>query len=175
MSLAHKSHIFIFTNFFDFKSIEGKRKNVKTNLFHIEKNFYDRLITSSTFFDLESKLFSSDTDNNTYIFYKGLEQKAEERIEEFLLNFKEKYKKDLKDHLRDIFCNSYNIDYLCGIKTYIPTKNDGKNKRILSVLYTGKPVLNLKEKNAKSNIIQTEFSNDYKIYIVVPIEYDSWK
>lgn len=175
MSLVHKSHIFIFTNFFNFKSIKGKGNNVKTDLFYIEKNFYDRLISSLTFSDLESKLFASDTCNNTYIFYKSLEKKAEERIQNFLSSFENDNKKKLDDYLKDIFCNSYNICYMYGIKIYVPTKNDGKNKRILSVLYTGKPIPNLKENNVKISKIQTEFSNDYKIYIVVPIEYDSWK
>ncbi|MDE6894502.1 MAG: hypothetical protein K2J02_03950, partial [Malacoplasma sp.] len=172
MSLLKKSHLFIFSNFFDFKSIEEKGKDLQTNFFYIEKKFYNCISTSHNNSELKKKIISSQ--NNTFIFYTGLEQNAKNRIDSFLLNFKNKNNIELTDHLNEIFQNSYEINFISGIKTNLLTKDKGKSKRLLSILFEGKPKVNLKS-NSSDKKISTHFANEYTIYIIVPIEYESYK
>ncbi|MDE5767671.1 MAG: hypothetical protein K2H56_03905 [Malacoplasma sp.] len=172
MSLLTKSHLFIFSNFFNFKSIEEKGRDVQTDFFYIEKRFYNCISTSHNNGDLKKKIISSQ--KNTFIFYTGLEQDAKNKINSFLLNFKNENNIELIDHLSEIFCNSYEINFFSGIKTNFPTKDKSKSKRLLSILFEGKPKVDLTS-NLNDNKISTNFTNEYTIYIVVPIEYESYK
>ena len=59
MSLLTKSHLFIFSNFFDFRSIEEKGKDVQTDFFYIEKKFYNCISTSHNNGELKQKIISN--------------------------------------------------------------------------------------------------------------------
>ncbi|MDE5545492.1 MAG: hypothetical protein K2I76_02680 [Malacoplasma sp.] len=175
MSLLKKSHLFIFSNFFDFKTIEEKGKDVQTDFFYIERKFYNCLSTSHNNGELKSKIVSSN--KNTCIFYTGLEKEANNKIDSFLSKFKEKHSIELNNHLSEIFLNYYKIEFVSGTKTCLSTKDKGKSKRLLSILYTGKPIIDLLNlnQNDKYKKISTNFANEYTIYILVPIEYNSYK
>ena len=103
-----------------------------------------------------------------------MEQEAKNKVDSFLFNFKNQNNIELINHLNEIFQNSYEINLISGIKTNLPTKDQGKSKRLLSILFEGKPKVDFKS-NLNDKKISTNFTNEYTIYIVVPIKYESYK
>lgn len=155
------------TNFFDFKSWD---KNWKTTLWFIENKFYDELNGCQSFMDFESRVFGN---RNTCLFYNQLEKIAENKIVSFLKSNQLKIEK-----LFNILFQSFDIDTIKPrkVKIYIPTNDNKKEKRLLSLLY----IANKKEmksivKSINLNINNSETYIAYKIYVLIPIEYNSYK